>query len=219
MSTGLANSSNPGSREKILDVAEVLFARQGFAGISMNDVAAPVGLSKSSLFHHFSGKMELYAEVCERVLGRIAARVLPALKGDGPCGDKLDAAVGALCDVLSEHPHTARLLLRALVEDELFEADRADRLEAVEGRLLELVSVLTAVMAEGVEDGTFCEVSLSDATQTVIGAVVFHYASGETGERILGEPIFSKESIARRKREVTAFIHRALAADSATDPS
>lgn len=219
MSTALANSSNPGSREKILDVAEVLFARQGFAGISMNDVASPVGLSKSSLFHHFSGKMELYAEVCERVLGRIAARVLPALEGTGPCGEKLDAAVGSLCDVLSEHPHTARLLLRALVEDELFEADRADRLEAAEGALLELVSALTTLMGEGVEDGTFCKVSLSDATQTVIGAVVFHYASGETGERILGEPIFSNESIARRKREVTTFIHRALAADSTTDPS
>ena len=114
MSTALANSPNPGSREKILDVAEVLFARQGFAGISMNDVASPVGLSKSSLFHHFSGKLELYAEVCERVLGRIAVRVLPALEGTGPCGEKLDAAVGSLCDVLSEHPHTARLLLRAL---------------------------------------------------------------------------------------------------------
>jgi len=219
MSTALVNSPTSGSREKILDVAEVLFARQGFAGISMNDVASPVGLSKSSLFHHFSGKLQLYAEVCERVLGRIAARVRPVLEGPGPCAERLDAAVGALCDVLSEHPHTARLLLRALVEDELFEADRPELLETADRALLELVSAFTTLMAEGVEDGTFCDVSLSDATQTVIGAVVFHFASGETGERILGEPIFSDESITRRKREVTAFIHRALTGRPAADPS
>ena len=115
MSTALANSPSPGSREKILDVAEVLFARQGFAGISMNDVASPVGLSKSSLFHHFSGKLELYAEVCERVLGRIAARVRPVLEGSSPCAERLDAAVGALMVEWCDHKSLdgVRLELRA----------------------------------------------------------------------------------------------------------
>jgi len=219
MATPPENSANPNSREKILDVAEALFARQGFAGISMSDIALRVGLGKSSLFHHFSGKLELYAEVCERVLDRIGERVRPALEGSGDAPERLDVAIGLLCDTLAEHPNTARLLLRALVENELFpEADR-EQLEAANRAVAELVGALTTVLREGVQTGAFREVSLPDATQTVIGAVVLHFASGEVGEAILGEPIFSTKAVARRKREVTDFIHCALVQHSKLEGS
>ncbi len=69
----------PSSRDKILDVAEALFARRGFAGVGMREVAAAAGLGKSSLFHHFRGKTELYFNVLERVIARFAERFAPVL--------------------------------------------------------------------------------------------------------------------------------------------
>ena len=68
--------------DKILDVAEDLFARRGFAGVGMREVADRVGLGKSSLFHHFRGKTQLYFEVLARVLDRIRVRLEPALRRD-----------------------------------------------------------------------------------------------------------------------------------------
>ena len=56
------------SRDKILDAAEHLFARRGFAGIGLREVAEVAGLGKSSLFHHFRSKAELYAAVVGRIL-------------------------------------------------------------------------------------------------------------------------------------------------------
>ncbi len=46
----------PSSREKILDVAERLFSRGGYAGVGLREVAEQAGLGKSSLFHHFNTK-------------------------------------------------------------------------------------------------------------------------------------------------------------------
>ena len=46
------------SRDKIYDAAEALFARRGYAGIGLREVAAEVGLGKSSLFHHFATELE-----------------------------------------------------------------------------------------------------------------------------------------------------------------
>ena len=43
-------------RDKILDAAEALFARRGFAGVGLSEIAEAVGLGKSSLFHHFQTK-------------------------------------------------------------------------------------------------------------------------------------------------------------------
>ena len=64
----------PDSRTKILDVAESLFARRGYAGVGLREVAQEVGLSKSSLFHHFPTKVALYQDVLARVLGRLDER-------------------------------------------------------------------------------------------------------------------------------------------------
>ena len=67
--------SEQSSRERILDAAESLFARRGYAGVGLRELAEMVGLGKSSLFHHFASKPQLHAAVCARILSRIADRV------------------------------------------------------------------------------------------------------------------------------------------------
>jgi AcrR family transcriptional regulator len=75
----------------------------------MREVALAAGLGKSSLFHHFETKAELYVAVIERVIARIEAHVLPALGAAGSAVLRIDRAVDALIDALAEHPSTARL--------------------------------------------------------------------------------------------------------------
>jgi hypothetical protein len=53
---------------------------------------------------------------------------------------------------------------------------------------------------------------VGDAIQTTIGAIVFHFASGDLGEAMIGEPIFSGSAVERRRREVSNFIRRGLLA-------
>ena len=48
------------TRERILDAALDLFARQGFAGTSVRQLARAVGLRESSLYNHFAGKEAIY---------------------------------------------------------------------------------------------------------------------------------------------------------------
>jgi AcrR family transcriptional regulator len=186
----------PSSREKILEVAEARFAQRGFAGVGMREVALAAGLGKSSLFHHFATKDELQVAVIERVIARIEAHVLPALGRGGDPAATLGRAVDALIDALAEHPATARLLLRSLVEDDAFAAADPPGLAAVEARIQALVDRFTALLGA------------PDRVQTLIGATVYHFASGEFGEAVLGGPLFSAEAVARRKREVKAlFVH------------
>ena len=189
----------PSSREKILEVAEARFAQRGFAGVGMREVALAAGLGKSSLFHHFPTKASLYVAVIERVIERIEAHVLPALAVQGGAPLQAERAVDALVDALAEHPSTARLLLRSLVEDDAFAAGEPPGLAAVESRISGLVARFTALLGA------------PDAVQTLIGATVYHFASGEFGESVLGGPLFSAEAVARRKREVKAMLLRGLA--------
>ena len=49
-------SEDASTRQRILDAALELFARQGFAATSVRELARAVGLRESSLYNHFAGK-------------------------------------------------------------------------------------------------------------------------------------------------------------------
>ncbi len=206
--------SSGGSREKILDVAESLFARRGFAGVGLREIAQAVGLGKSSLFHHFDGKAQLYLVVLGRVLGRIEGRLGGALASEGTAMQRLDRWIEALIDAFAETPPSARLLLRGLVEDEQLppEAEALPEFAAVNDTLDRILAGVYRLLVEGQRAGEIRTGSPPQMIQTLIGAVVYHFASGELGERVLGAPLLSAESVRERKAELVRLFHTGIAA-------
>lgn len=74
----------PARREQILDVALEVFARTGYHGTSMNDVAEAAGVTKPVLYQHFESKRELYRALLDEVGTRLLAAIS---KGAGEAAD------------------------------------------------------------------------------------------------------------------------------------
>ncbi|MGB3022009.1 MAG: TetR/AcrR family transcriptional regulator [Methyloceanibacter sp.] len=51
------------TRERIVDSARRLFNRDGFAGVSIDELMADAGLTRGGFYNHFGNKEDLYAEV------------------------------------------------------------------------------------------------------------------------------------------------------------
>jgi TetR/AcrR family transcriptional regulator, cholesterol catabolism regulator len=68
----MSNPSIPGlnkrsdGRDRILDVAELLFQDRGYAAVSMRDIAEATGVRQASLYYHFPSKEQLFVSVRER---------------------------------------------------------------------------------------------------------------------------------------------------------
>lgn len=65
-------------RERVLDVAERLFAAGGFDGVSMRDIASAADVGLPLIVYHFETKMGLYRALFERrktVLDGAAPRI------------------------------------------------------------------------------------------------------------------------------------------------
>ena len=206
----------PSSREKILEVAESLFATGGYSGVGMRQIAIAVGLGKSSLFHHFPTKLVLYGEVLDRVLERLERGLCDDAQHPGKAAEQLDHWIDSLIGTLAEDVPAARLMLRALVDEEPFppfelEAEGREMMP-FETRLERVIDRFRTLLEQGIADGIFRPVSIGDTIQTTIGAIVFHFASGDLGEALIGEPIFSGTAVERRRREVSEFIRRGLLA-------
>jgi AcrR family transcriptional regulator len=80
----------------MLDVAEVLFQRHGYAGVTVEDVTNSLGVKKPNLYNHFRDKSDLYVAVRLRRLNSLSTSLALALEPGPPFGERLEAVIAAL---------------------------------------------------------------------------------------------------------------------------
>jgi AcrR family transcriptional regulator len=69
--------SNADTRTRVLNAAIQVFAKNGYNGATLDEVAAEAGHTKSAVYWHFSNKGDLYLAICERNLMQ-QAQLLPS---------------------------------------------------------------------------------------------------------------------------------------------
>ncbi|GAC1469417.1 MAG: hypothetical protein NVS2B12_12480 [Ktedonobacteraceae bacterium] len=93
---------NTDARERVLRAAARLFARKGYAAVTLRDIAAEVGIRHTSLYHHVpGGKEEMFVEVTERELERHRRGLVQAITDAGP---DIRAQLYAVADWLLSQP-------------------------------------------------------------------------------------------------------------------
>ena len=58
--SGPGRPKDLGKRSSILEAAKRLFSMEGFAGVSMDQIAAEAGVSKLTVYSHFGDKEALF---------------------------------------------------------------------------------------------------------------------------------------------------------------
>lgn len=94
--------------ERILDVAEEVFADKGFEGATLRDVAGRVGIRIPSLYNHFASKDRLYAAVLERGIAPVLRTLAVSAVDDQQSRSRILEDTLA---VLAERPNLPRLVL------------------------------------------------------------------------------------------------------------
>ena len=132
----MARGRAPGydaQRETILSQAAELFARQGFVGTSMNEVATACGMSKPALYHYVRDKSQLLFEIATAHVARLHALIDEVAQGDAVHPPPADATahVRRLIERFVLEYAGARHAHRVLTEDVKFlePADQARVLE------------------------------------------------------------------------------------------
>jgi AcrR family transcriptional regulator len=123
--------------EQVLGEAHTMFAESGYAAVTMDGIAAAVGVTKPLLYNYFGNKERLYIACMERAGDSLTTTVAAAVaEAEGP-GEALAAGVRAFFAFLD----TDRAAWAVLFDETLPRVGEvADRVAEYRGRILGLVS-------------------------------------------------------------------------------
>jgi AcrR family transcriptional regulator len=98
--------------DSLLAVAVGVFNQRGYDGTSMEHLSARLGISKSSIYHHVTGKEELLRLAIDRALDALFAATEQPDTTNGPAIDRLENLVRHSIHVLVDELPYVTLLLR-----------------------------------------------------------------------------------------------------------
>ena len=99
-------------RKRMLEVATRLFSKNGYAAVSIREIADRSGVTLSSLYHHFGDKRGLYLQVYMAEFGKSSARLEAAIGSGATPAQRLFSFTCELCRVLSEPGPLFKLVAR-----------------------------------------------------------------------------------------------------------
>src|ERR671932_577105 len=81
------------TRARIMEAAEALFRRIGFAKTAVADIAAELGMSPANIYRFFPSKNAIVQAICQRCLGAVENKAWAVARSRAPAGQRLGRLV------------------------------------------------------------------------------------------------------------------------------
>jgi AcrR family transcriptional regulator len=108
-------------RSAILDAALEVFARGGYNGASIDEIAHAAGVSKALIYEHFPSKRDLHVSLLQEQVQEIFERLARSAMTPEPGHVRLRAGVDAFLEFVEERRGAFIMLYRDAVEPEVAE--------------------------------------------------------------------------------------------------
>ncbi len=177
----------------LVEAAREQFARRGYAGASVRDVARAARVHPALVRYHFRSKAALYERVLGDALDALAVRLVEAFGAGGTLAERAGAALSAYLDHLERDRDLPRLIQRALLD-----GDRRT-LRIVRERFGALAAVLRAAPAGAADLGV-----------TLFGAAVAPFLYAPAIEALSGESPLDPAALARRRAHLLTLVTQSL---------
>lgn len=139
------------TRQEILDVALTEFARNGYSGARVDEIAAKTRTTKRMIYYYFTSKEQLYITVLERAYStaRDAERQLDI--------DHLDpvSAIRTLAELSFDHHETHQDFIRLVAIENVHRAEFISQSAALAELNTPAVAVTATILERGHASGAF----------------------------------------------------------------
>jgi AcrR family transcriptional regulator len=140
--------SRANTRERLLAAARSVFARSGYHGASVEEVASEAGFSTGALYSNFEGKEDLFLALMEREIDEHAQEIETAVRERTSIADRATGGARQWMTMIEREPEALLLFM----EFWAYGVRDAKVRAKVAARFAQMRQVLTGLIAEGVRD-------------------------------------------------------------------
>jgi AcrR family transcriptional regulator len=186
-------------RRLILDAAVRVFARNGFHGSRVGDIAEEAGVAHGLLYHYFSSKDEVLQTVFRENWSELLQRFGQVAASDEPADEKLLGIVKILLRTWRNDPDLVTVMVR--------EVGRSAHLASQVDDIGKGFAVIQQVIEQGQAEGVFRE----DLDARLASWVVYGGLEEILTGWVMGRLPDGDEEVARAERTLVDVVHGGLA--------
>jgi AcrR family transcriptional regulator len=154
------------TRERIMDVADALFRRLGFAKTAVADIAGELDMSPANVYRFFPSKNAIVEAICRRCLSELDERAWAIARSRGPAAGRLERLV---LEILRYHKDN--LLTDKRVNDIVLVAIE-DSWDAIQAHKDVIRSITEMIIRDGIESGEFERVDPAETARLLMRSLV-----------------------------------------------
>jgi AcrR family transcriptional regulator len=194
-------------RRQILDAAVRVFARKGYHGARVSDVAREAGVAYGLVYHYYGSKEALLDAIFRETWGAMLATIKSVEALDEPAAERVRKVSEIVLRTWKRDPDLVRVLVR--------EVTRSSTVQLETAEIGLAMAALQRIVEQGQHAGAFDE-----AIDARLAAAIWYGALEEilTGWAF-GQLADGDEDVARAERAVVSIVAGGLTGDRAAAPA
>lgn len=150
--TATAKTKPDDTRARIMETAEGLFRRLGFAKTTVADIASELKMSPANVYRFFASKNAIVQAICARFLADLDERAWAVARSRGSAASRLEKLFREILTF-----HTANLLTEKRVYD-MVQVAMEDSWEAILAHKEVVRGIVEMILRDGIAAGEFVAV-------------------------------------------------------------
>ena len=186
-----------GARKDILAVATDEFARNGFSGARVDEIAARTRTSKRMIYYYFTDKEGLFVAVLEAAYARIRSVEAELDLAGLPPEEALRKLTELTFDYQNANPDFVRLVMVENIHNGVHLA----RSKAIQALNVSALEALRDIYERGLASGAFRKgIDIIDLHMTISALSFFNVANRATFSRIFNRDMASRKALEHRRQ-------------------
>src|SRR5438552_7216592 len=154
------------TRARIMETAETLFRRLGFAKTAVADIAAELGMSPANIYRFFASKSAIVEAICKRCLSEVEEKAWLVARSKASAAQRVERLI---LEILAYHKEN---LVTEQRVNELVVAAIAESWDTIRAHKDVMRNVIELILRDGIDAGDFEPVDQRQTADLIMRSVV-----------------------------------------------
>jgi AcrR family transcriptional regulator len=187
------------TRARIIETADTLFRRLGFAKTAVADIAAELGMSPANVYRFFPSKNAIVEAICQRCLATLEEKAWAVARSRGSAASRMERLV---LEILAYHREN--LVTDQRVNDIVLVA-MEHSWNAIEAHKEAIRGIAEMILRDGIEAGEFEPVDPRETSRSIMRAL-----TSFTHPIVIASCLRDEEDVEAEARATVRFLLRSI---------